>query len=27
MPAVFFFQREWMMRFTEPGGLNVVLAP
>jgi len=27
MPAVFFFHRVWMMRLTEPGGLNVVLAP
>ena len=27
MPAVFFFQRVWMMRLTVPGGLNVVLAP
>src|SRR4026207_2533069 len=26
MPAVFFFQRAWMMRLTEPGGLNVVVA-
>src|SRR5262249_60261798 len=25
--AVFFFHRVWMMRLTEPGGLNVVLAP
>jgi hypothetical protein len=27
MPAVFFFQRVCMIRLTEPGGLNVVLAP
>ena len=27
MPAVFFFQRVWMIRFILPGGLNVVLAP
>jgi hypothetical protein len=24
---VFFFHRVWMMRFTDPGGLNVVFAP
>src|SRR5262245_29698712 len=27
MPATFFFQRVWMSRLTDPGGLNVVLAP
>src|SRR5947208_1014927 len=27
MPAMFFFQRVWMLRITLPGGLNVVLAP
>jgi len=27
MPAMFFFQRVWIRRFTAPGGLNVVLAP
>src|SRR5712691_11659027 len=26
MPAMFFFQRVWIRRLTEPGGLNVVLA-
>src|SRR3972149_1274727 len=27
IPAVFFFQRLWMIRCTFPGGLNVGLAP
>ena len=27
MPAMFFFQRVWMIRFNVPGGLKVVLAP
>src|SRR5262245_60125168 len=27
IPATFFFQRVWMIRFTAPGGLNVVWAP
>src|SRR6266850_3935610 len=27
MPAMFFFQRLCMMRWTLPGGLNVVFAP
>ena len=27
MPAMFFFQRVWMIRLTDPGGLNVVWAP
>src|SRR6266568_652778 len=26
MPAMFFFQRVWMIRFSVPGGLKVVLA-
>jgi hypothetical protein len=25
IPAMFFFQRVWIRRLTEPGGLNVVL--
>src|SRR2546430_17465226 len=27
MPAMFFFQRVWMMRLALPGGLKVVCAP